>query len=100
MIRHFEDRAVSSDRISPTALYTASTWVRHGLLPAPLVPRRGWWMHTALHPIAQGMHALGAPSLDDMLLVRHELRFLFEPFPPCTPDSTRQSFRFIRGRIR
>lgn len=62
-----------SARISPTAGYTGSVWVRAGLSPRELVPFRGRALHALVSPLARGAAAAGLPSLDDLLLARHLL---------------------------
>lgn len=60
-------------RISPTAWYTGTVWVRAGLSPAGLVPRRGRLLYGLTAPLGRLASRAGAPSLDDLLLARHLL---------------------------
>jgi O-methyltransferase involved in polyketide biosynthesis len=67
-------RAADDDgaRISPTAHYTATVWVRSGLSDPALSTRLGAVLHAALSPLNEVYGRLeGRPSLDAMLLARH-----------------------------
>lgn len=61
-----------SERISPTAHYTAYVWARHGLGPEALATPYGALLHLALSPMNLAWERWSArPSLDQMLLARH-----------------------------
>ncbi len=62
-----------SDAISPTAHYTAEVWRRHGLSDPALGTWQGRLMHLGVWPLATVVGALGAGTLDAMLLARHQL---------------------------
>jgi O-methyltransferase involved in polyketide biosynthesis len=64
--------ADDGSRISPTAHYTATVWVRSGLSDPALSTRLGAVLHTALLPLNESYGRLsGRPNLDAMLLARH-----------------------------
>lgn len=65
--------AMDSARISPTAHYTGYVWARHGLSVPALATARGRLYYGALRPANAALRALGAASLDDMLLARHRV---------------------------
>ncbi len=61
-----------SSRISPTAHYTATVWLRHGLSHPALATARGVRLHAALRPMNAWYERFStSPSLDMMLLARH-----------------------------
>jgi O-methyltransferase involved in polyketide biosynthesis len=64
--------ARASDSISPTAHYTGYTWYHHGLSHPALVTPQGRLLHASLAPL-RGLSQLGgAPSLQGLLLARHQ----------------------------
>lgn len=61
-----------SERISPTAHYTAYVWARHGLGPDALATPLGALLHLSLAPMNLAWERWSSrPSLDQMLLARH-----------------------------
>ncbi len=63
--------AGGTQRISPTAHYTAEVWARNGLAPAELRTLQGRLLHLALAPInAAGQRRFGL-SIEPFLLARH-----------------------------
>jgi O-methyltransferase involved in polyketide biosynthesis len=63
-----------SERISPTAHYTAYVWYRAGMSHPALTTGLGRMLYTALRPMNVGYERLGTrPSLDQMLLARHRV---------------------------
>lgn len=64
---------MGSARISPTALYTGETWVRHGRSFPELVTPVGGLFYTAMAPVMASSRLLGGPTLQDFLLARHDL---------------------------
>lgn len=61
-----------SDRISPTAHYTGHTWLHHGLSHPALATREGRLLHAALQPLAAVSRRVGLPTLEGLLLARHQ----------------------------
>ena len=61
------------DAISPTALYTGETWVRHGLSHPELGTSQGRLFFEALRPTMALSRALGGPTLEGLLLSRHRI---------------------------
>jgi O-methyltransferase involved in polyketide biosynthesis len=65
---------MSTDRISPTAYYTAHVWCQNGLSHPALDTHRGAAMFLALRPIMRvGRAFTGGVALEEMLLQRHLL---------------------------
>lgn len=62
-----------SHTISPTAHYTGYTWARWGLSDPALVTRTGQLMVTSMRPIFDVAGRIGLPTLDGVLLGRHQL---------------------------
>jgi O-methyltransferase involved in polyketide biosynthesis len=62
---------VSSDRISPTAHYTAYVWARNGLSHPRLETREGRLLYESLRGVMAASAALGGNSLERYLLARH-----------------------------
>ena len=62
----------TSAAISPTAHYTGYVWARHGLGPAGLASRTGALLFTALRPAMAASAAGGGPTLEGLLLGRHQ----------------------------
>jgi O-methyltransferase involved in polyketide biosynthesis len=63
-----------SERISPTAHYTAYVWYVAGMSHPALTTGLGRMLYTALRPMNVGYEQLGhRPSLDQMLLARHRV---------------------------
>lgn len=63
--------AMDSARISPTAHYTGYVWARHGLSVPALATARGRVYYGAVSVANAALRAIGAATLDDMLLARH-----------------------------
>jgi O-methyltransferase involved in polyketide biosynthesis len=66
-------RLSSSASISPTAHYTGYTWARYGLSDPALVTRTGHLMVSSLRPVWDVAGRVGLPTLDGVLLGRHQL---------------------------
>lgn len=66
-------RFSSSASISPTAHYTGYTWARYGLSDPALVTRRGQFMVASLRPVWEVAGRIGLPTIDGVLLGRHQL---------------------------
>lgn len=62
-----------SETISPTAHYTGFVWYAHGLSADAFATSAGRVMYHALRAPNFAARALGAPSLEGMLLARHRL---------------------------
>jgi len=67
--------AASSDsaRISPTAHYTGYTWLAHGLSHPAFATPTGQFLYRALSPANRLLRAAGKPTLDGLLLARHQV---------------------------
>jgi O-methyltransferase involved in polyketide biosynthesis len=61
----------TSAAISPTALYTGTVWLRHGLSHPAFATLTGNAMWASLLAPRRTLELLGAPHLDAMLLARH-----------------------------
>jgi O-methyltransferase involved in polyketide biosynthesis len=61
------------ETISPTAHYTGTVWVRNGLAPASFATRQGEALYQGLRPMNAVLRAAGGPSLEAMLLARHQV---------------------------
>jgi O-methyltransferase involved in polyketide biosynthesis len=62
----------SSERISPTAHYTAYVWARNGLSHPELSTVEGRLLFASLQPAMVASAALGGASLESYLLARHK----------------------------
>tara|TARA_R110000787_G_scaffold13918_34_gene43329 strand:- start:601 stop:1440 length:840 start_codon:yes stop_codon:yes gene_type:complete len=62
---------MASDRISPTAHYTAHVWYRNGLSHRALATAQGRLLFHALRPMYLASRHIGAPTLEGFLLARH-----------------------------
>ncbi|RJS47993.1 class I SAM-dependent methyltransferase [Nocardioides cavernaquae] len=63
----------SPDAVSPTAHYTGHVWARNGLGPAELDTRTGAVLHGLLAPLNAVSGRLGGPTLEGLLLGRHQV---------------------------
>jgi O-methyltransferase involved in polyketide biosynthesis len=63
----------ASTSISPTAHYTGETWVRNGLSHPQFGTWQGRLFHRALALPNAASRALGGPTLEGLLLVRHRI---------------------------
>jgi O-methyltransferase involved in polyketide biosynthesis len=61
------------ETISPTAHYTGYVWLAHGQSHDAFATRAGWAMYHALRGANWLAHHAGLPSLEGMLLARHQL---------------------------
>ena len=61
------------DAISPTAHYTGHVWGRNGLSHPELATFEGRLLFDALLPAMLASHALGGPTLEEILLARHRI---------------------------
>ena len=61
------------ESISPTAHYTGYVWLAHGHSHEEFATRTGRLMYRALRAPNVACHAIGLPSLEGMLLARHQL---------------------------
>ncbi|HEX4109033.1 MAG TPA: class I SAM-dependent methyltransferase [Solirubrobacteraceae bacterium] len=61
------------ETISPTAHYTGYVWARHGLAPQSLTTTEGRVLYDGLRPLMALSGAVGAPTLESFLLVRHRI---------------------------
>jgi hypothetical protein len=62
---------MSSDRISPTAHYTAHVWARNGLSHPRLQTVQGRVLYESLRGVMAPSLALGGNSLERYLVARH-----------------------------
>lgn len=62
-----------SGAVSPTAHYTGEIWVRHGLSHPQLSTWQGRMLHRGFALPLAASKALGGPTLDGLLLARHQI---------------------------
>lgn len=61
------------NRVSPTAIYTAQVWQKHGRSFEELSLPLGPLFYNAMWPAMTASRMVGSPTLEDFLLARHDL---------------------------